>query len=73
MPQLPTANRIALLPVTVQTDGVIEMKLTINPELAVAFNGTLTPTGCVAIEANVMVCVAIVTAKLSPTGGAAAY
>ena len=38
MVQVPVASREAVLPVTVQMAGVVDMKLIDNPELAVAVN-----------------------------------
>ena len=41
MVQVPTATRVTVAPETVQTDGVVEAKLTVRPEdaVAVSLNG----------------------------------
>ena len=43
MVQVPTATPVTLLPTTVQTVGVAEVKLTAMPELAVALKVALAP------------------------------
>ena len=58
-------------PQTVQTAVVVEVKLTGNPELAVALSGAVEPTAPLPGAANVMVCVAWLTVKLWLTGLAA--
>jgi hypothetical protein len=61
---VPTATIVTVLPDTVQTDAVVEVKLTGKPELAVAViaNGA-TPSVTLLNAANVIVCDAW---KLSP-------
>ena len=71
--QEPPATIVTVLPATVQTEVVVEAKLTAKPELAVApmANGEipkLTPFN----EPKVMVCDAGLTVKLRDTGVAAA-
>jgi hypothetical protein len=68
----PPATIVTVLPETVQTDVVVEAKLTARPELAVAVtvNGAvpeLTSLGA----PNVIVCVAALTVKLCVTDVAA--
>ena len=56
MVQVPPASRIAVLPETVQTDGVMDAKLTGWPEEALAFRPTDPTASAVAgIEAKVRV------------------
>ena len=71
--QVPAATSVTVVPLTVQIGVVVEAKLTVKPELAVAESVTeplpkTTEAGCV----NVMVCAACVTSKLFETGAAAA-
>jgi hypothetical protein len=65
MVQAPPAARVTVEPDTVQTDAVCELKLTANPELAVALtvNGAL-PNALLANPAKVMVWLAWVTVKV---------
>jgi len=71
--QVPTAASVTVAPDTVHTDVVCELKLTGNPELAVALTakGTL-PNAWLASDPNVIVWLAAVTVKLWLTGVAAA-
>ena len=64
---------MTVLPATVQTDVVVEAKLTASPELAVAVtvNGD-TPYVTLLSAPKVMVCDAEFTVKLRVTGTAAA-
>jgi len=71
MVHVPAPVSAAVAPETVQTDGVVEAKLTANPELADAIRATWPPTVWAGIAANVMVWVAWLTAKLCDTGVAA--
>jgi hypothetical protein len=74
--QVPAAINVAVVPLTVQTVCVVDAKLTVSPELAVAANVRGVPTVCVAGVAKVIVCaagVAASTVKLLVTGAAAAY
>jgi hypothetical protein len=57
MVQLPETRNAALFPDTVHTVGVVDAKLTVNPELAVALSVKGVPTVCAAIVPNVIVCV----------------
>ena len=53
----------------VHTDGVVEVKLTVSPELAVAVNGTKAghASDCVGMESKLMVCGALpVPVPLNP-------
>jgi hypothetical protein len=67
--QMPTATMVTMLPDTVHTEVVVEVKLTVRPELAVALiaNGP-TPTGTLLRGPKVMVCgvapLAALTVKL---------
>ena len=72
MVQIPEAMKVAVVPETVQTDAVVEAKLTAKPELAVATIARGVPTVCVLGALKVMVCAPMVTAKLCNTGAAAA-
>lgn len=71
--QLPTTISDAVVPDTVQTLGVEDVKLTGRPEVAVAVRATVFPICCVGIVPKVMVWEAKSTAKLWETGAAAAY
>ena len=73
MVQVPLVKRFAVVPETVQTLVVSELKLTVRPELAVALSATVPPTVCVAIAPKVMVWLAWVTWKPWTTGVAAEY
>jgi hypothetical protein len=70
---VPAIVIFAVVPVTVQIVGVVDAKLTVSPELAVAVSGTEAPINCAAIGLNVMVCGTSVTEKLCETVVAAAY
>ena len=67
--QVPTATMVMMLPDTVHTEVVVEVKLTVRPELAVALiaNGP-TPNGTLLRGLKVMVCgvapLAALTVKL---------
>lgn len=71
--QVPWISRDKVLPATEQTEGVVEAKLTGRLELAVAdsVNWVETYWGP-AMGVKLMVCGAMVTAKLCAAGGAAA-
>ena len=71
--QVPTASNVTVLPETLQTFVVCELKLTVRPELAVAFtvNGAA-PYASFDSAPNVMVWLPCVTWKLWLTDGAAA-
>ena len=73
MVHVPAPTRDARLPATVQTELVDELKLTGNPELAVAFKVSDPPATCPAIAPKVMVWAACVTLNVCVTGAAAAY
>ena len=73
MEQVPTETSVTVVPLTVQTGVVVEAKLTVKPELAVAASVTgPLPKAMAAGCPNVRVWVAGVTLKLCVTGGAAA-
>ena len=57
MEQVPPATIVTVVPVTVQTDVVVELKLTVKPELAVALivNGAV-PAGTFDSVLKVIVC-----------------
>ena len=70
--QVPAASKVAVLPETVQTLLVEELKLTLRPELAVAVNATVVPLALLPGAANVIVCAAgLFTTTICPTAGAA--
>ena len=54
--QRPVAAKMAVLPVTVQMLGVIDVKLTGRPELAVARKVIVEVTGWSEIELKLMLC-----------------
>jgi hypothetical protein len=70
---VPAARIVAVFPETVQMDGVVEVKVTVSPELAVALR-VIGPEGRVTLlnGAKVIVCDAAFTVKLRETGVAAA-
>ena len=69
--QVPPAMNVAVLPETVQMLVVVDLKLTANPELAVAESVKVVPSSCDRIFGKVMVWLALVTAKLCETAVAA--
>ena len=75
--QPPTATSVSVLPLTVQTLGVVEEKLTAKPELALAASaGGAVPRVWLPGEVKVMVCAvsgAATTWKTCDTVGAARY
>jgi hypothetical protein len=52
---VPAAIKLAVVPETVQTADVVEAKLTVRPELAVAESVSCVPAGCVEIVPKVMI------------------
>ena len=73
MEQVPAETRVTVVPLTVQTGVVVEAKLTVKPELAVAVSVTgPLPKAMAAGCPNVRVWVAGVILKLCVIGGAAA-
>jgi hypothetical protein len=73
MVHVPTATNVTVPPDTVQTDEVVEAKLTAKPELAVALTAKgAVPNAWLDSAPNVIVWLPAVTAKLSLTGVAAA-
>ena len=52
---MPAATGVSVLPLTVHIVGVVEAKLTVRPESAVADKVAGVPTDCVPGDANVMV------------------
>ena len=56
MVQLPGAMNVAVVPETVQTEVVVELKATTRPELAVAESVSGVPTVCVWIGPKLIVC-----------------
>jgi hypothetical protein len=74
MVHVPTAASVTVVPDTVQTAVVCELKLTVSPELAIAPTRTGEPPNA-AVRGypwNVIVWLACVTARLWLTGVAAA-
>ncbi len=55
MVQVPDAMNVAVVPETVQTPVVVEVKVTAKPELAVFESVSGVPTVCEGIAAKVMV------------------
>ena len=71
--QEPPATIVTVLPETVQTEVVVEAKLTARPELAVALTVNGAAPYVTSLSApNAMVCAAGFTVKLRATGVAAA-
>ena len=67
MVQLPYSSRDAMLPETVHTAGVVEVKVTGRFELADADRAMLVAASCpLGTAVKVMVCVESVTKKLCP-------
>jgi len=56
MEQVPAVRKVAVVPLTVQTLVVVEAKLTVRPELAVAESVNGVPTVCAPGLAKVIVC-----------------
>jgi len=74
MEHVPAARIVTVLPETAQTEGVVEAKVTANPELALALtvNGA-TPSVTLLKEPNTIICDAkLETVKDWVTGVAAA-
>ena len=72
--QVPTASSVKLLPLTPQTLGVLDARLTGKPELALATSaGGAVPSVWLAGAAKLRVWLACNTAKLAETALAAAY
>jgi hypothetical protein len=61
MVHVPEAINVAVVPETVQTLVVVEVKVTPRPDVVVAESVSGVPTVCVPGFAKVMVCVASVT------------
>ena len=71
MEQVPVAMKEAVLPNTVHTAVVVDLKVTGRPELAVAARFSIVPFVCEAMCGKLMVWPAFVTVKLRETDGAA--
>ena len=69
---VPELTNVAVVPLTVHTEVVVDANATVRPELALALSVSGVPTVCAAIVPNVIVCPAS-TLKLCVTVGAAAY
>ena len=70
--QVPAATSVSAVPLTVQTAGVLDAKLTKSPELALAINAAgVVPSVWLPGDTKVMVCAPAATAKLFVTGAAA--
>jgi hypothetical protein len=69
---VPGVTKVAVVPLTVQTPVVCEVKVTVKPEVAVADSVSGVPTVCVAGALNVIVCGCGFTVKPCDTGVAAA-
>ena len=72
MVQVPEVSIVAVVPETVQTESVVDAKLTASVELAEATSVSGVPTVCVPGLAKVMVCASPLVEKLCETGVAAA-
>ena len=74
MVQVPTATRVTVVPVILQMEAVVEVKVTGSPEdaVAVGVKGAL-PSARLARLPNAMVWLPGVTVKLRLTAGAALY
>ena len=72
MVQVPEAMNVAVVPETVQTLVVVEVKLTVRPELAVAESVSGVPTVWAPGLAKVMVCACAVDGEALRDLGAAA-
>jgi hypothetical protein len=70
--QVPAVKSVAVVPATVQTPVLREVKLTISPEVADAVKGMDVPATCAGMVLNVTVCEAWLTVKGWETGVAAA-
>ena len=72
--QVPAAMNVAVVPLIVHMVCVVDAKLTVSPELAVAESVSGVPTVCAPGFAKVIVCAisAGLTVKLCMTGVAAA-
>ena len=65
MTQVPEVSSEAVVPDTEQTEGGVEAKVTVRPELAEADKPTIVPAYCVPVMGvKVMDCVALVTVSL---------
>ena len=72
MEQAPSATTVTVPPETVQTEAVVDAKLTARAELAVAATGNgVTPRATLPSAPKAMLCAAGLTAKLCGTGVAA--
>ena len=70
---MPTLTSVTAVPETVQTDEVVDAKVTVSPEVAVALSaGTEAPKTWSERAEKVIVCVVGVTEKCWVTPGAAA-
>jgi hypothetical protein len=63
--QVPAVSIVAVFPETEQTVGVDVVKLTANPEEAVAASVSFVPTVCAGMVAKVMVCTAWLMASVN--------
>ena len=71
MVQVPEMSSEAVVPETVQTVGVVDVKLTVRPELAVADKPSAVVATSVAVMAGNVMLWASFTVKLSEISGAA--
>ena len=72
--QVPAMSSEALPLATVQMDGVVEAKLTVRPEVAVALSVSCVRAYCVPVMAGkLIVCEFPCTTKLCETSGAGEY
>ena len=69
MVQLPAPTSVSVLPLTVQTEEVVEANCTVRPEVAVAESAPgVLPIVWLPGNVNVMLCAACATAKVCATG-----
>jgi hypothetical protein len=72
MEQVPAATMVNVFPDTVQTEPVVDAKLTGSPELAVALNANgAVPKAKLPRGGKVMLCVTVAALKVCVTVGAA--
>lgn len=70
--QVPAPTSVNVLPLTVQTEAVLDANCTVSPEVAVAESAAgVLPMVWLPGEVNEMLCAACATAKVCATGVAA--
>ena len=66
--QVPAVRKLAVVPATVQTDGVVEPKVTVPLDVEVALRVAVVPAVSLPSAVKVMTCVASVTVVDCVTG-----